>query len=74
MKHSYNFINEFKSDYQETGKLYPKLDSYRVLEDPKGFLDYMGSSCQFKTKKKFKAWLLCFPEYQGLNIKIIKVK
>lgn len=63
-----------KSDYQETGKLYPKLDSLAVLQRPecKGVEIYLGSSCQFRTQKKYKAWLLNQEEFKHLKIKIVK--
>lgn len=52
-----------KSDYQETGRLYSKLDSYMVSQrkESEGAEIYWGSSCQFKTQKKYKAWLLLQP-------------
>jgi len=38
------------SDFHLTGKLYPKIDSYFDNQ-------YIGSSRQFQTTKKYKAWL-----------------
>jgi hypothetical protein len=61
-----------KSDYQETGKLYPKLDAYMFYFDEEAYpaLDYLGSSCQFKTQKKYYAWLKQQDEYKHLPIRI----
>jgi hypothetical protein len=63
-----------RSDYQKTGKLYPRLDSYMVLQrdEYKGAEVYMGSSCQFKTQRGYKAWLLARSEFSKFNIKIMK--
>lgn len=51
-----------KTDYQETGKLYRKLEAYtkgnasQAMPDSSAFY-YFGSSVQFKTCKSFKAYL-----------------
>lgn len=68
--------NQFKSncamhtDTYLTGKEYPKLDSYIISKErgSLGQLFYLGSSCQFKTQRRYKEWL---KEYHGVNIKII---
>lgn len=63
-----------KSDYQKTGKLYPKLDSYMLSDSgvSKGNWLYMGNSCQFKSMKAYRHWLLLQPKYAHLTIKIMK--
>jgi hypothetical protein len=62
---------EIKSDYQVTGKLYPKLDAYAVYHHPDR-LFYLGSSCQFKTQKNYKKWLRCQPQFAELVLCIEK--
>lgn len=61
-----------QTDYYETGKLYPKLNAYMTSRRTESFgvVIYMGSSCQFKTKKRYKNWLL--EQYPNLDIKIEK--
>ncbi len=44
------------SDTYITGKLYKKLDAYKI--NASGELEYFTSSCQFKTQKSFKHWLI----------------
>lgn len=63
-----------KSDYQMTGKLYQKLDSYMVSQrmESQGVEIYWGSSNQFKTQKAYKAWLLAQPDWTHLTFKIRK--
>lgn len=51
-----------KTDYEETGKLYKKLEAYtkgnasQAMPDSSA-LYYFGSTVQFKTCKSFKAFL-----------------
>ncbi len=51
-----------KTDYEITGKLYPKLEAFtrgnasQAMPDSSA-LYYFGSSVQFKTCKSFKAFL-----------------
>lgn len=61
-----------QSDTWLTGKLYPKLDAMFISKRPEsyGVAIYIGSSNQFKTKKKYKAWLLENYDYAHLEIKI----
>ncbi len=55
-----------KSDYETTGKLYPKLHAYDANNDDV----WLTTTCQFKTMKKFKSYLAdVFP---GVDIKIEK--
>lgn len=62
-----------KSDYELTGKLYDKLDAYLISHRPEseGVYIYMGSSCQFKTMKKYKALLLA-AYGDHLDVRIVK--
>ena len=66
------FYHMAKSDYWETGKLYPKLDAYAFSEELEswGALIYIGSSNQFKTQKAYKNWLASHPRYKHLTFKI----
>lgn len=63
-----------KSDYQLTGKLYPKIDIYIVsylgfrYKDPV----YWASTCQFKTQKAFKAFIVARPAASGYVFKTYK--
>lgn len=66
-------LHAIKSDYQLTGNMYPKLDCYMISQRPEtfGVEIYMGSSCQFKTQKKFKQYMLhVYGEH--LTLKIVK--
>ncbi len=66
--------DKVQSDYQLTGKLYPKLDSYMVLQrkESEGIEVYLGSSNQFKTQKKYRDWILSQPQWSHLKIKIMR--
>lgn len=63
-----------RTDYQVSGKLYPKLDSYMISQrlESYGSEIYWGSSNQFKTQKAYKAWLLKQPDWSHLKFKIVK--
>lgn len=69
-----------RSDFERTGRLYPKLDAYSVIhlmdapvdEDVKEI--YLASSNQWATQKAFKEFMQQQPEFLGLNIKIRKAK
>lgn len=63
-----------ETDYQKTGKLYKKLDSFMVSQrrESKGSEIYWGSSNQFKTQKSYKKWLLNQSEWAHLTFKIRK--
>lgn len=62
----------YKTDYWETGKLYPKLNAYILLGE--GGLNeeyiYVFSSCQFRTQKRFKEYVST--KYPRHKIKIEK--
>lgn len=63
-----------KSDYERTGKLYPKLDSYMISKRPEsvGVEVYWGSSNQFATHKAYKSWLTTREGWEHLNFRIKK--
>jgi len=64
-------MNTFKTDTAKTGKLYPKLDA--LIKNPMGEYEYFGSSCQFRTQKGFKEYLLnCIEAPLDKYIKIVK--
>jgi hypothetical protein len=65
---------KMRSDYQESGKLYSKLDAYMVSQRQESFGAeiYWGSSNQFKTQKKYKQWLVSQPDWNHLTFKIRK--
>lgn len=51
-----------KTDYKQTGKLYKKIDAYRLVFDPnqpdrRNGYRYFGSSVQFRTCKGFREFL-----------------
>ena len=59
-----------QSDSYFTGKLYPKLDAY--FKNNEGDWFYLGSSCQFRTMKRYKQWLCEYKTYAHGNLKIVK--
>ena len=58
-----------QSDTCITGKLYPKLDSYVVLQrkECKGSMVYFGSSNQFKTQKAYREYLKSLEKWKHLT-------
>lgn len=67
-----NITERSKSDSYHTGRLYAKFDAYFVSKRPEcyGAVIYMGSSCQFKTRKRYKNWLNEL--YPHLDINVVK--
>jgi hypothetical protein len=61
-----------QTDTYISGKLYPKLDAFMISQRPesKGVLIYWGSSCQFKTMKAYKSWLLNQEKWSHLTFNI----
>lgn len=66
-----------QTDYQTTGKLYPKLEAYiegnctQAMPYPE-HLYYFGSSIQFRTCKGFKAYLESL--YPNKRIEVSRAK
>lgn len=62
-------------DYHNTGKLYKKLDAFKRGPDSRGIgtlWGYFGSSVQFKTCKRFKAYLE--QKYPGEKFRVCKAR
>lgn len=65
------------TDYETTGKLYPKLEAYTKGNASQAMPDtaalyYFGSTVQFKTCKGFKAFLE--QRHKGHGFKVSKAK
>lgn len=64
-----------QSDFEKTGRLYPKLEAYKYGIVPGGRTpgwNYFGSTAQFKTCKNFVAFLA--DKYPGEKFKAHKAE
>lgn len=68
----YQSMTAMNSDYYITGKLYPKLDAYLYVREGDDMRTlYIGSSCQFRTQRRYKQWLL--ERHTFVNDSVIKI-
>lgn len=57
------------SDTALCGKIFPKLDAYLHIDSK---IEYIGSSCHFRTMKRYKEYLRVFlglPEQVKITVK-----
>ena len=75
MNNHYKSQTGMHTDTYATGKLYDKLDAYMESQRPesKGVLIYMCSSNQFRTQRRFKAWLREHKSF-GEHVKLVTKK
>ncbi len=69
---SFKTLCTMQSDTYFTGKLYPKLDA--LLLNSEGEIVYVGSSCQFRTMRRYKQWLCEYKNYCHGDLKIVRGK
>lgn len=67
---SFKTLCAMQSDSYFTGKLYPKLSAYFKNND--GIWFYVGSSCQFRTMRRYKQWLNEYTPYAHGSLKIVR--